>query len=249
MANQHADQHQGQKQVVVQTHRGQLKAQYLNFFPQVEAEKTDGIDLIDALGSVGDVHGVVKVVEKHPNDFAKTQRHNGQVVTPQAQGGSAQQHAKETGQAGSQWNHDPQRGVNPVRKQRGHHGKALAEVRRGHQTVHVGTNGEKSDVAQIEQAGIADHNIQAQCQQHIQQGHIGNAHPGVAKTLQQQWQQQQTHCCQRHGDQIAVLEFHVGPWFTTPYKAQARSATRSPSRPEGRSVSTMIKTIKAKISE
>ena len=64
-------------------------------------------------------------------------------------------------------------------------------MRRRQQAIHVGADGEEGDIAQIEQARIAHHNVQANRQQDIEQGHVGNAHPCIAKLLKHQRQDQQ----------------------------------------------------------
>ena len=48
---------------------------------------------------------------------------------------------------------------------------------------HVGADGIEGDVAQVEQAGVADHDVQAQRQQHVQQRDVDDAHPDVAGVL------------------------------------------------------------------
>ena len=243
VADHHAEQHQGQEQVVVQRDRGHAECAQVQILAQVQAEELDGVDLVESLGAVGDVDRRVQVVHEHADDFAKAQRDDGQVVTAQLERWRAQQHAKGAGQAGAQRHGDPQRGVQAVREGAGDPGKGFGQVRRGEQAVHVGADGKEGDVAQVEQAGKADHDVQAQGQQHVQQRHVGDAHPGVAGVLQQQRQDDQGGSAQ-HGENGLVL-FHGKSLLF----AQARSATRSPSRPEGRSVSMMMSTMKAKMSE
>ena len=113
------------------------------------------------------------------------------------------------------------------------------------QAVHIGTDGKEGDVTQIQQTRVTDHNVQPERQQHVEQRHVGNAYPGVAKALQQQRQNQQGKPGQQENNDFLLLFHNV---FLNPF-GQARSATRSPSNPEGRSVSTTIKTMKAKMSE
>ena len=60
---------------------------------------------------------------------------------------------------------------------------------RRHQAEHVRTDRVKSHVTQVQQAGVTHHDVQAQSQQHVKQGHVGDTHPGVAERLQQQGQQ------------------------------------------------------------
>ena len=63
--------HQRQEQVVVQRHRGELEAANADFFAQVQPKETQGINLVHALGAVGDVDRMVQVVQEHPDDFTK----------------------------------------------------------------------------------------------------------------------------------------------------------------------------------
>ena len=242
MADHHAGHHQRQEQVVVQRDRGELEATKADRLAQVEAEELERVDLVDALGSVGDVDRMVQIVQEHANDFTETQRHDRQVVAAQLQRGRAQQHAEQSRQPGPCRNDHPQRHVQPVREGRGQRREGFRQVRRRQQAVHVGTHRKKGHIAQIQQAGVTDHNVQAQGQQHIKQGHVSDAHPGIAEALQHHRQHQQSD----GGDQEnnGLVLFHLDA-----PGVQARSATRSPSRPEGRSVSTMISTMKAKMSE
>ena len=192
------------------------------------------VDSTQALGPIGDVDGVVQVVHEHADDFAKAQGDNGQVVAAQLQSGRTQQHAKQTCQGRAYGYHRPQRRVQTVGEHGGYPWEGVGQVRRGQQTKHIGAHRKKGDETQIEQTGVTDHDVQAQRQQHIQQRHVGDTHPGIAHRLKQQGQQQQGNRPQ-----------HISRGFGL---VHARSATRSPSKPEGRKVSTMMSTTKAKIS-
>ena len=55
------------------------------------------------------------------------------------------------------------------------------ELGRSKQTGEISTDGEKSDVAQIQQAGKTHHDIQAQRQHDVQQCDVDDAYPGIAK--------------------------------------------------------------------
>ena len=55
------------------------------------------------------------------------------------------------------------------------------ELRRGEQRIGIGTDGEERDIAKIKQAGVADHDVQAQCKHDEQQRDIDNAHPRTAE--------------------------------------------------------------------
>ena len=101
----------------------------------------------------------------------------------------------------------------------------------------------EGDEAQVQQAGVADHDVQAQRQQHEEQCDVGDAHPGVALGS--------AAAAAAPAVPMAAIAMdddlfrNLNSWRVLP---QARSATRSPSRPEGRSVSMMISTMNAKMS-
>ena len=81
--------------------------------------------------------------------------------------------------------------MQPVGEHGGKCREVLGQVGRCHQRKKIGAHGVERHVAQVEQAGVADHDVQAQGQQHIQQRQIGDAHPGVAEILQDQGKDQQ----------------------------------------------------------
>ena len=58
---------------------------------------------------------------------------------------------------------------------------AGAGVRAGEQAEHVGAHRVEGHVAQVEQAGITDHDVEAQRQQHVEQGQRHDAHPALAE--------------------------------------------------------------------
>mgnify|MGYP002682322983 CR=1 FL=1 len=59
-----------------------------------------------------------------------------------------------------------------------------AEMRRGQERKQIGPHGIEGDVAQVQQTGVTHHDIQAHCQQNIQQRSVCNTHPSIAKRLQ-----------------------------------------------------------------
>ena len=238
----HAHHHQGQEQVVIQGHRGQLKEAQIQTPRQGVAKDRHRINLPQAFGAIGDVDGVVQVVQKHADDFAKAQRDDGQVIAAQLQRGRTQQETEQPRQARCQRQHQPQTHVQAIWKQGGDEGKRLGQMGRGHQTKQVSAHRKEGHIPQIQQTGVAHHDVQAQCQQHIEQRHVGNAHPSVAKALQHQGQHQR-----QAQDEPRLVE----PAFrkiSLCHVRQARSATRSPNRPEGRSVNTTMSTMNAKMS-
>jgi hypothetical protein len=185
-----------QEQVVVQRDGVDVEAEQLQALAQVQTENLDRVDLANALGAVGQVHGVVQVVQEDADDFAEAQRHDGQVVATQLERGRPEQSPKERRQHRRQRNHQPQRGVQALGEHGGKRRKVVSQVRRSHQAKQVGAHGVEGHVAQVEQARVAHHDVQAQGQHHVQQRQVGNAHPGVAEVLQDQREDQQRHGAQ-----------------------------------------------------
>ena len=206
VAHQDTQQHQRQKQVVVHRDRTQFEAANGERFSHADAENAEGVNAAQPLGAVGNVDRMVKVVQEYPDDLAKAQRHDGQVVAAQFEGRRTQQDAKQPGHCGRQRKYQPQRRVQAVGEYRGDRGEGLREVRRRHQGIEIGADGEEGDIAEIQQAGVAYDDVQTDGQQHIKQGGIGNAHPGVAENLQAHRQQDQS---QASGDaEKNLLVFH-----------------------------------------
>ena len=56
-------------------------------------------------------------------------------------------------------------------------------MRRSQQRCQIRADGVKGDKAHIQQAGIADHNIQPQRQHNVEQGEVDDPHPVVAAEL------------------------------------------------------------------
>ena len=158
---------------------------------QIDAEEADRIDRPEALGAVRDVEGMSHVVDQDAHDLAEPERHDGQVIAAQLQRGRAQQHAEQRGQQGAQGNRDPPGRVQAERKHRRDPREVLDQVRRRQQGEHIGAHGVEGDVAQVQQAGVAHHDVHAERHQHIQQAGVGDANPMRAEALQQKGQQQE----------------------------------------------------------
>ena len=164
---------------------------------QVDAKDTDGIDQIDALRPIREINGIVQIVHEDADDLAKAQGHDGQVVAAQFQGGRAQQGAEQAGNNGGQRHDEPNRQVDAVFAdfrphqlyqsfaQHGilvhHRFEQDGKLRRRQQGRQVSPHGVKGDVAEVEQAGKADDDVQAQGQHDVQQGHVDDAHPRIAE--------------------------------------------------------------------
>ncbi len=114
--------------------------------------------MVDWLGDLGDPLGPLReaapVLQHQPDDLAEAQRDDGQVVAPQPQHREAEQHAEERPQQAAQRQRDPE--GNPVVQVQQHIGVSADRVE-GH-------------VAQVEQAGQADDDVQPQAEHHVDQG-------------------------------------------------------------------------------
>ena len=119
---------------------------------------------VDALRPVGDVDRRVQVVEEDADDLAEAERDDRQVVAAQLQRRRAEQHAEQAGDRRADRQDDPERQVQ-------------AEVRRREQRVDVGADGVERDVAEVEQAGEADDDVEAERQQHVEHREVEDAHP------------------------------------------------------------------------
>src|ERR1700674_3265709 len=110
------------------------------------------------------------------------------------------------------------------------------EMRAREQRVRVGTDRVEGDVAQIQQPSEADDDVQAEGEQDVEDGEIGDAHPRRAGVSQREGKRNQSPCHQQRADPDSAGKLH------------ARSPTRSPSRPEGRNTSTRMSTRNANTS-
>ena len=96
--------------------------------------------------------------------------------------------------------------VEAVREHRLDGREGLGEVRRAEQRVEVGADREERDVAQVEQARVAHHDVQPEREQHVEQRDVGDAHPGVALGLQHSGSASSAHGGdQKQDDLLAVL--------------------------------------------
>jgi hypothetical protein len=93
------------------------------------------------------------VVQHQADDFTKAQGHDRQVVTVHPQHREAEDAPRQRGGDGRQRQHAPEAQAQVLVTQR----------------QAVGTDGVERHVTQVEQAGQADHDVQAQAQQHVDQ--------------------------------------------------------------------------------
>ena len=167
----------------------------------------------DALRAVGDVDRARQVVEEDAHDLAEAERDDGKVVAAQLERRRAEQHAEQRGDRRADRQDDPERQVQ-------------IEVRAGEQRIGVGADGVERDVAEIEQAGEADDDVQAEREQHVEDGVVGDAHPAGADLRQRERQ---------HGERSPATSTMPTQRTALACRApvlHARSPTRSPSRPE-----------------
>ena len=104
----------------------------------------------DAVGAAGQA---LPVDDDEADDLAERQRDDGEIVAAQPQHRKAEQHAPERGEDAGQRQADPERQSEIGRQQR----------------VGIGADGVERDIAEIEQAGEADHHVQSPSQHHIGQ--------------------------------------------------------------------------------
>ena len=65
-------------------------------------------------------------------------------------------------------------------------------MRAGQEREHIGANGIERDVPQVEQASVADHDVQTEREEHVEQSGVDDAHPRIAELLRHQGQQDET---------------------------------------------------------
>ena len=117
------------------------------------------VDQVHALRAVGEIEWRVQVVHENADDLAEAKGDDGQVIAAQSQCGRPQQHTEQAGEGGADGQHRPER-------------QMQAEMRAGQPGIEIGAERVEGDVAEIEQTGIADHDVQPDGQQHIEQNEI-----------------------------------------------------------------------------
>ena len=104
----------------------------------------------DAVGAVGEA---LPVDQDEADDLAEGQRDDGEIVAAQAQHRKAEHHAPAGGEHAGERQADPERPAEML----------------GQQRVGVGADRVERDVAEVEQAGEADDDVQAPAEHHIGQ--------------------------------------------------------------------------------
>ena len=221
-------QHHQQQQVVVLLWAADGNAEDRRRGAELEIADSHRIDQGDALRTVGDVDRCVQVVHENAHDFAEAEGDDGQIIPTQLERGRTEEHAKDAGNDPAQREDDPERQVQP-------------EMRAGQQSIEVGTDRIEGDVAEIEQTGKADDDVETQCQKDIENRKIDDAHPGLSAKGCDKRQAEQGNGNEQITERLAHRK-RADP------RTHARSPVFSPKRPDGRNISTKISTTKAKMS-
>ena len=198
---------------------------------EAEAAESERVDAGDALRAVGDVHRARQVVEEDADDLAEAERDDGEVVAAQLERRRAEQHAEQRGDRRADRQDHPERQVQ-------------AELRAGEQRVDVGADGVERDVAEVEQAGEADDDVQAQREHDVEDREVRDAHPGGADLRQ----------CERQQRRARGRSARLRPRSARAGRACRSTAASGPvsdalaEQPGGRNTSTRISTMNANTS-
>ena len=171
-----------------------------------DAEDRDLVDAGDAFRAVRDVDRRVEVVHEDADDLAEAERDDREIVAAQLQRRRAEQHAGAAGDQGAERDHHPPRRVQAARKRRRDRREGVGQLRRGEQAEHVGADRVEGDVAEVEQAGVADDDVEAERQQHVEQRDVDDAHPGVAGHLHHERQHEQRDRRDDEGGELVALD-------------------------------------------
>ena len=149
---------------------------------QRDAEKARPRDAGDAVRAAGQA---LPVDDDEADDLAEGERDDGEIVAAQPQHRKAEQHAPERGEDAGERQADPER---------------EAEIRR-QQRVGIGADRVEGDIAEVEQAGEADHDVQPPAQHHI--GEHEDAEVENVALVVEDHRHQQREDQQRRRDQAA----------------------------------------------
>src|SRR5213078_5184819 len=73
-----------------------------------KAADAKSVDQVDALGTVGHVHGRIQIVEEDADDLAETERHDREIVAAQLQRRRAEEYAEDARESGAQGQDHPE---------------------------------------------------------------------------------------------------------------------------------------------
>ena len=141
-----------------------------------EARARDAGDAVRAAGQA-------LPVEQHDADhLAERQRHDGEIVAAQAQDREAQQDAPERGEDAGERQAQPERQAEML----------------GEQRIGVGADGVERDVAEIEQAGEADHDVEPPAEHDVGDDEDREIHHIAVRDRQPRQREAEADECQRH---------------------------------------------------
>ncbi len=132
-----------------------------------EAHPVDAVEPERAVREV-EPGEVVAVADELGDDLPEPERDDREVVAAQAEGRDPDQDAEHGGEDRSEHDHEPRRDVDPRRSladgaaedQRERMAVAPCELLRGEPARDVGAGREEGDVAEVEQTGVADHEVE-----------------------------------------------------------------------------------------
>src|SRR5208282_4116031 len=107
------------------------------------------VNAVDALRAVSDINRRIEIIEEDADNFAETECDNRQIIATQAQCRCAEQRAEPASDQCSRRQQQPWRQMQP-------------EVRRGEQCITIGADREERDVAEIEQPGETNYDVEAE---------------------------------------------------------------------------------------
>ena len=126
---------------------------------ELVAEERQRVDVGDAVRPAGEplaADGGVRGEDEDDERLPEEERHDREVVAEQPAGRDSEQEAENRRRDDDDRNRHERRPVDVV-------------LRRGHQSVEVGAEPEERHVTEVQQAGVADHDVQAQAEQDVEQ--------------------------------------------------------------------------------
>ena len=114
----------------------------------------------DATNAVGAASQRRPVVQEYPDDLAKPEGYDGQIIPPQPEYRKAQHQTEQGGKQSTDRQCQPERNAGVL----------------GEQGKGVGAHGVECHVAKIQKSGQTDHDVQAKGQHHIDQHQCGQIH-------------------------------------------------------------------------
>ncbi len=195
------------------------------------------VELVSEKVGPGDAENAVRsacefpVVERDARHLAETEGHDGEVVAAEPQGGIAEDRSRRTGEEHR-------------KRQRGEE----VPVGLGHeQGAGVGADREERGIAEVEQAGVSDHDVQAEPEHGVGRHRDRDRRdvvvaPGDHRGADSYQDDDDSRPVRRPAQ--AVTHGRVGAPHRTLCELgdHIRSATRSPNRPVGLPISTVIRT-------